>query len=235
VNLLLVSVGIRDAGHCVHTWAVPGLTTAGHHVVPFDPYIATELYGWTGGQRLLLQTVKARRIDRILCFPPYDMIEPATGAACRDLGVPIIGFRYDDGILTAGHSGPRLAHLLSESQSTCHLTATTCEAAMAEAERLGLGGWELWPLPISPEPFPEGDGDKRYDVTFVGPAMLNAGVESGEHRSPPGSARHGPGHPTKPALSGIARELPRQPLADDEVPQPGSRRLRQCRPAGAAP
>lgn len=172
MNLLLVSVGIRAPEHCVHTWAVPGLTTAGHHVTPFDPYLATELYGWTGCQRLLLQTVRARQIDRVLVFPPYDMLEPATADTCKALGVPIVGFRYDDGIFTAGYRGPRLRHLLSESQTTCHLIGTTCDQAMAAAEALGLTGWERWALPISPEPFPLGHGDKQYDVTFVGPAMV---------------------------------------------------------------
>jgi hypothetical protein len=174
VNILLVSVGIGDASHCVHAWAVPGLSTAGHQAHLFDPYLATELYGWTGCQRLLLQTVAARQIDRILCFPPYDMIDPDTSAACKALGVPIIAFRYDDGIFVAGHRGPRLAQLLSESQTIGHLIGTTCDGALEEAGRLGLEGWERWPLPISPEPWPVGNGEKQYDVTFVGPAMLCA-------------------------------------------------------------
>ncbi|MBC7544167.1 MAG: hypothetical protein H7338_15710, partial [Candidatus Sericytochromatia bacterium] len=173
MNLLVVSVGIRDADHCISHWLTTGLQAAGHTLFGFDPLTVTEVFGWSGAQRLLQQVVVGRHIDRVLCFPPYDMIDPVTATAIRALGVPIIGLRYDDGIFVAGYQGPRLAHLLTESAGICDLVGTTCEAAQTEAARLGIPDMELWPLPISTTPFPTADVPKRYDVSFIGPAMLN--------------------------------------------------------------
>ncbi|MBC7543288.1 MAG: glycosyltransferase family 1 protein [Candidatus Sericytochromatia bacterium] len=175
MNVLVLSTGIRDPDNAISTMVVAGLQAAGQTVCGFDPYLSIGALGQSGAQRLLRQTVTARRIDWILCFPPYDLIEPATSAFLRSRHIPVVGLRYDDAVIFTVFANRQLRRdeILLTGYAQCDLIATTCVAAHDRAQALGADRMAFWTLPISSERYPVLPGPAHYDVSFVGSAMTD--------------------------------------------------------------
>lgn len=180
MHVLLLSTGSRDPENAIYTMVVAGLQAAGQQVYGFDPFLTIGALGQSGAQRLLRQTLTAHAIDWILCFPPYDLLEPATVAFCREHGIPIVGLRYDDAVILSVFAAfpTRRDEILLHGYDRCDLYATSCVAAHERLHALGATRTRFWTLPIASETYPYQAVEKRYAVTFVGSAMAGEGQSS---------------------------------------------------------
>ncbi|MBC7542773.1 MAG: glycosyltransferase [Candidatus Sericytochromatia bacterium] len=151
----------RDPESAYWFWLKDGMEAGGHQVIALDAHALMAVFGLQGMQGLILRHAEAFQIQAVI-VTPQNQVETWLLDRLREMGIAVIAFRYDDGLVAA----PGQARLLSNHwrqfrlyDAHCDLAVTFCRGMVAQAtERDGTApaylptpfGWQA----VSAEPAP---------------------------------------------------------------------------------
>jgi tetratricopeptide (TPR) repeat protein len=173
MRILLIKDQAAQPAAAMNQRLIPALTGLGHRVVPVDVIRFAPLFGHEGAQRLVLAHARAFRPHVAIACPPYDMLAPDTCAALQAMGVPVIGWRYDDPLQLATLSDRPIeqCRYFALDAAKFTLNATNSRDAFARMQDLGITSAaylrmaaDLPPPPADLPPVP------AFDIAFVGSA-----------------------------------------------------------------
>jgi hypothetical protein len=173
MRILVIKDQAAKPSVAVNQRLIPALEAMGHRIIPVDVIGYAPLFGHEGAQQLVLAHAKAFRPHVAIACPPYDMLAADTCEALHALGVPTIGWRYDDPLQLAMLAGRPLeqCRYFALDAAKFTLNATNSRAAFARMQELGISSGaylrmaaDLPPLPQAAPPIPE------MDIGFAGSA-----------------------------------------------------------------
>ncbi|MBC7541117.1 MAG: hypothetical protein H7338_00150, partial [Candidatus Sericytochromatia bacterium] len=130
-------------------WLKGGMEAVGNQVVAIDCHALMAMFGRQGMQHLLIRYAEAYQVQAVI-VTQRNQVEPHLLTRMRRMGIAVIMYRFDDGLIAAPGIAPYPAGDWLRTRlyrDACDLSVTVCRGMVAQAVARGETPPEYLPLP----------------------------------------------------------------------------------------